>query len=682
MIPGPGWARLAGGALLSGMLLAASAHLAAPPVAEAVPPAPGRHLVGLNLQKPADWTSSAHYADVMKVNRGFGDAPVDSLGWPTADFTVQVFAGASRVHGTYALHFRGQAAKVSMASGDGSVSRIAYDERTNTSKGTVTLNDPRTDLALRFTGTRRTPASPVGSGVTEVKVMRPLSPGATQSYAASELFHAPLKSLLSRVQIVRYMDFMGTNWSRTSVWGGYPWQPSTAYAVGQRVSVHPAWVYEATVAGTSAPSPSAAPTGKGTDLVDGTVHWKFVGYGRMTPSQAGYNRWCDTFGFGWQGIGDPYEHVIRFANETGTDVWINIPLFADDDFIRKLAQLFRHGSDGVMPYTSPQANPVFPPLDPSLKIYLEYSNELWNGAFPQNDLNRDLALAEVAAYPGGRGPLNFDGEKNPYGLAYRRVAKRALEASLIFREVFGDDQMMTRVRPALMTQQGGGDPIDQPMRLLLGYYDNLEGDFVPQPRPPSYYFYGAGGTGYWWVPQDIPDPTLDDMWSLGNYDPTRYRDVSLRGNFARVITMGLRAITYEGGPELTHPAFEADKGRLGKKAWSDPRMATSILEHWKVWRQLGGEEFVFYQAVGDYRWGFTETPYEPATVKMGALESIMNAPLAPVTNGTPIPGAVDGNAWLLDRAWRSRARGAGDSTGPDSSGPPTRSGHGTPPRAP
>jgi hypothetical protein len=122
--------------------------------------------------------------------------------------------------------------------------------------------------------------------------------------------------------------------------------------------------------------------------------------------------------------------------------------------------------------------------------------------------------------------------------------------------------------------------------------------------------------------------------------------------------MGLHRITYEGGPELTHPALTADKGALGRKAWADPRLGQSILDHWKVWRQLGGEELVFYQAIGDFRWGFADNPLELDTVKMKALEAILAAPPEPVTYGTPIPGAVDGNAWTLDRAWQKPGPGS------------------------
>jgi hypothetical protein len=63
--------------------------------------------------------------------------------------------------------------------------------------------------------------------------------------------------------------------------------------------------------------------------------------------------------------GVPYEWMIDICNLKKADCWVCIPHEADDDYIRKMAELFRDG------------------LDPSLKIYVEYSNEIWNWMFDQ-----------------------------------------------------------------------------------------------------------------------------------------------------------------------------------------------------------------------------------------------------------------------------------------------------------
>ena len=63
--------------------------------------------------------------------------------------------------------------------------------------------------------------------------------------------------------------------------------------------------------------------------------------------------------------GVAYEWQIDLCNRSHLDYWINVPTLVDDDHVTKLAQLIQQK------------------LDPSLRIYIEYSNEVWNGGFPQ-----------------------------------------------------------------------------------------------------------------------------------------------------------------------------------------------------------------------------------------------------------------------------------------------------------
>ena len=128
----------------------------------------------------------------------------------------------------------------------------------------------------------------------------------------------------------------------------------------------------------------------------------------------------------WEGRGAAWEYMVELANETGKDLWINVPERATDDYVNKLALLCKYGSDGINPYTGPQANPAWPPLNSNLKLYVEFSNEVWNtaGSFEQSQDNHNSAIAEVHA---GGSPLNFDTDTNDWNWAWRRVAKRIVE---------------------------------------------------------------------------------------------------------------------------------------------------------------------------------------------------------------------------------------------------------------
>ncbi len=72
-----------------------------------------------------------------------------------------------------------------------------------------------------------------------------------------------------------------------------------------------------------------------------------------------------------------YEYVIALANQSDKDLWINVPFYANEDFVTHMAQLFKSQ------------------LKPTLHLYVEYGNELWNNSFGFTHVNGDLAQAEL-----------------------------------------------------------------------------------------------------------------------------------------------------------------------------------------------------------------------------------------------------------------------------------------------
>ncbi|HEY5611296.1 MAG TPA: hypothetical protein VIL97_08825, partial [Thermoanaerobaculia bacterium] len=126
--------------------------------------------------------------------------------------------------------------------------------------------------------------------------------------------------------------------------------------------------------------------------------------------------------------GAAFEQMVRLSNETGKHLWINIPHLATDDFMTKLAQLIRFGSDGHNPYTSPQANPTFAPLRADLKVFVEFSNEIWSSgfSFPQGNWAEDEAARL------GLTKAQFN-------------ARRFCDTWRIFQQVFGGTDRLVRV---------------------------------------------------------------------------------------------------------------------------------------------------------------------------------------------------------------------------------------------
>jgi len=160
--------------------------------------------------------------------------------------------------------------------------------------------------------------------------------------------------------------------------------------------------------------------------------------------------------------GIAWEHMIALSNATNKDLWINVPHLATNDYITKLAQLIRFGSDGTgNPFTSTQANPPFPPLNSNLRVHVEFSNEIWSAgfSFPQgNWAEEQAALA------------------NPVTTKPRFAARRFCDTWSIFQTVFGGTSRLVRVA-AIFT---AGDFYTQP---FLDEMANYGPTLTPAVRP-------------------------------------------------------------------------------------------------------------------------------------------------------------------------------------------------------
>ncbi|MDU8910806.1 calcium-binding protein [Aestuariicoccus sp. MJ-SS9] len=114
----------------------------------------------------------------------------------------------------------------------------------------------------------------------------------------------------------------------------------------------------------------------------------------------------------WTSFGVPLPVMVALANRIGADPWFTLPHLADDDFARRFATIVRDT------------------LDPRLKAYVEYSNEMWNFIFPQ--AHWASAQAEARWGQSQTGWMQF-------------YALRAAQVMDIWTEVFGaeaDDRLV------------------------------------------------------------------------------------------------------------------------------------------------------------------------------------------------------------------------------------------------
>lgn len=139
---------------------------------------------------------------------------------------------------------------------------------------------------------------------------------------------------------------------------------------------------------------------------------RYMGWNATNDSTE--SKWSDRTtpaSFHWGGnAGVPYEYQIQLSNELKQDLWITVPHLADDDYVRNLGQL------------------VNQTLAPGRRVWIEYSNEVWNGGFQQSAYARDVLQPK-------------------YGLPNSAEAygRRAAEVFDAFSSQFTDQSRLVRV---------------------------------------------------------------------------------------------------------------------------------------------------------------------------------------------------------------------------------------------
>lgn len=300
--------------------------------------------------------------------------------------------------------------------------------------------------------------------------------------------------------------------------------------------------------------------------------------------------------------GVPWERVIELANTNGSDLWINIPVAADDDYVRQLALLLRQR------------------LRPGLRLYLEYSNEVWNAGFAQFHDNLRLTRRTLEARPDS--PLRHDGENDINRLATRHVAERLWEISNIFRSVYGAAANDV-LRPVLATQAV------QPalLQLQLDYLQAVHGPVVQ-------YLHAVAIAPYFNLGPQQETEGLETGQVLDAMEASLQR-LERQNQFETHLALarwhGLQALAYEGGSDTFGPgSIEAKRA-----AQLHPRMAVLCRQYLDRWHQAGGGMFLWFQAgAGDWRhrfgaWELTESINDTTAPKLRCLRDWQPPPPTP-----------------------------------------------------
>ncbi len=337
--------------------------------------------------------------------------------------------------------------------------------------------------------------------------------------------------------------------------------------------------------------------------------------------------------------GMPYEDMIRLANESGKDLWVNVPAYADDDYICRMARLFRYGESGAKDDTS-ECDPAAPgnapagsvALDPGITLYVELGNELWNWAFPaktslycmvhgtDDDGTTDACFSttptsEYGAAALADSSLPWD-ETNTWAKASQYIALLGWHMGSVFKTAFADspDQVV-------VVMDGQAAWPDE-ARTKLTFLDAAFSDWRQSVD-------ALGIAPYIHVEED-PPADLDTLFTVLDQALVTNREwisqcVTLADEF------GVELLAYEGGQHLV--ANTDDTSHVYHQVQDDPRMYDLYREYLGGWRDLTGPGtlFCYYTfATGSGSWGdwgaLTNGELQPGSQKWDALMSLALSP--------------------------------------------------------
>ncbi|PID45219.1 MAG: hypothetical protein CSB47_09565 [Proteobacteria bacterium] len=259
--------------------------------------------------------------------------------------------------------------------------------------------------------------------------------------------------------------------------------------------------------------------------------------------------------------GAPVEIMVALANQLKSDAWFSMPYKASDDYVRHFARY------------------VAQHLDPSLRVYIEYSNEVWNNIFP----HRRYAIEQGLS-------AKLDTHPETAGIKYYAI--RSVEIFKTWEQEFGDKSRLVNVisgwsaNPRLTSQ-------------LLSY------------RQTHQYTDALAIAPYFYADLDAlrKAKRVDDIFKAVNDTGSRYglpaaiRQIKQQAALTK--EFGVELIAYEGGQHLVDwetRRTDQHPNPLLYAANRSPKMGQLYDQYLDAWHQAGGKTFVHFSAPRFYSW--------------------------------------------------------------------------------
>ncbi|HEY8091846.1 MAG TPA: hypothetical protein VIF09_28485 [Polyangiaceae bacterium] len=312
---------------------------------------------------------------------------------------------------------------------------------------------------------------------------------------------------------------------------------------------------------------------------------RFMGW--MATNGSTLASWSDrpaSAHFGHSAYGEPYEHMVELANETGKDLWVNIPEHATTAFVTSFADFCAANLDFKRIGAARAAAGFTTPF----QLLVENSNETWNTGFTAYATFLAAASANPAKYTGSFagtfGPTWMSGNANLMKVA-QYEADRLVQIAQIFRTELTATGHADIVAPVLSGWALGPAYSDEGLSFIKANYSGA----------PSQYVSYVAMAPYFGLTTDSDSAALGSLFTDVNANiaamDTGFQD------FQKLATQyGVKMAAYEGGQSLTGTTNQPVK----HLSQHDERMYEAYKAYLALWRKdFGPALFMHFDLAGD-----------------------------------------------------------------------------------
>jgi len=299
------------------------------------------------------------------------------------------------------------------------------------------------------------------------------------------------------------------------------------------------------------------------------LQWQRIGDAPIDRDEA----WADRVTPRWytqaSDRGVALELAASLVNELAADAWLHVPARATDDYARQLATFARDS------------------IGPAQKVYVEYSNEVWNSGFRVSRYARERGTA-----------LGLGG--TPYDTQIRFYSRRSVEIFKIFEQVFAGTSRLVRV---LAWQHADVTNTKQVIEYEKAY------EHADALAVAPYFGYEVGDPRNRARTQTM---TVEQILDAAHDSIVRLREITKK-HLETAKARGLQLVAYESGQSIVgagESEGDATLTALFTAANRSPRMTDLYLEDLAGWRDIGGGLINAYSATLPFNkfgsWGLRE----------------------------------------------------------------------------